>query len=85
MEEENQQQVIVVLTHTILHPCIDVVTVKEVHGMLISVFNRNQTKQALQRHPICLTNYDNNYILEEIEHRKTIYYEQKIRDHGDDK
>ena len=46
-EQKNQQQVIIVPTQTIVHPCIDVVEVKYVHDILRSVFNINQAKQAL--------------------------------------
>ena len=45
---------------------------KCVHGITKNVYNRNQAKQALQRYPICLTDSDNNYIIEENEHGETI-------------
>ena len=35
-----------------------------------SIFNKNQTRKAMQRHPICLTDSDHDNILDEIKHRK---------------
>ena len=63
---------IIVTTHTILHLCLDVMVVKYFHYIPISVCNRNQAKQALQRHPICLNDYYHNYIIKEIGRRDKI-------------
>ena len=69
MESEDQKQVIIAPTQTIVHPYIDVVAVKYFHDILKSILNRNHAKQALQKQPICLTDSDHDYILEEIEHK----------------
>ena len=58
--------------------------VKYAHNIPRSVCNRNRTKQALQRHPICLTDSYNDYILEEIKCRDKIEYKINIRDDGDE-
>ena len=50
----------------------------------MSIFKRNQAKQAFQRHPICLIDLDNDYILEEIEYWDKIGYKQNIRDDGNE-
>ena len=71
-ENKNQQQVIIFITWTIVHTCLELVTVKYVHNIPRSVYSRNQQKQALQRNPSCLTDYDQNYILEKIERRDNI-------------
>ena len=63
---KNQQQVIILTTRTSVHICIDVVTEKRVNDIPRSIFNRNQAKKDLQRHPFCLTDPENDYILEEI-------------------
>ena len=63
-----------------MHPCLDVVTVKYVHDIPKSICNRNNSKQALQTHPICLTDCDHDYILEEIEHRDKVELEINSRD-----
>ena len=84
LEQKDQQQFIIFLTRTIVHPCIDVVVVKYVHGIPRSVCNRNQTKQASQRHPIYLTDPDHDYILDKVEHKEKIDYEIYISVDGDE-
>ena len=74
----NQRQLIVVPTHTIVHTCIDVFVVKDVNDITRSDFNINQTRKALQRHLICLTYSDNDYILNEIGGRDKIEYKINI-------
>ena len=49
-----------------MHPCLDVVAVNDLHDIPKRFFNRNKEKQALRKHPIILTESDNDYILEEI-------------------
>ena len=44
-DHKKQQQVIIVPTWTIAHPCIDVVAVKDVHDIPKSIFNRNNSKR----------------------------------------
>ena len=63
-DQKNHQQVLIYPTQTIVHPCIDVVAVKDVHDIPKSICNRNHAKQALKKHPICLTEYDHGYIVE---------------------
>ena len=46
--------------------------------------NINNTKIALQKHPICLTDSDHDYILEAIEHIDKIELEINSRDDGDE-
>ena len=75
---ENHQQLIVFTTHTIIPTCLDVFVVKDVHDMTIGVFNINQTRKDLQRHLICLTDYDNDYILDGIGVRETIEYKINV-------
>ena len=41
-DKKELQQIIIVLTHTILNQCIDVVSVKFVHDIPRSVCNRNE-------------------------------------------
>ena len=83
-EQKNKQQVIIVTTRTIVHPCLYVVAVKYVHDIPRSGCNRNQAKQDLQRHPIGLTDSDHDYIPEETERRVKIEYKRNIRDDGDE-
>ena len=67
-----------------MHPCIDVVAVKYVYDTPKSICNRNNVNQDLRKHPICLTDSDHDYTLEEIEHRHKIYLEINSRDDGDE-
>ena len=83
-DHKNQQEVIIVPTQNFVHPCLDVVAVKYDHDIPKGVFNRNNSKQALQKHPIYLTEYDHDYIFEEIEHRDKIELEINSRDDGDE-
>ena len=62
--QKNQKQVIIVTTLTIVHLCIDIVTVKSVHDIPISIYKRNQQKKSLQRHRICMTDSNHDYIIE---------------------
>ena len=52
--------------------------VKYVHDIPKHVCSWKQSKQDLQRHHVCLTDYNHYYILEEIEHRDKIDYNRNI-------
>ena len=75
---ENHQQLIVFTTHTIVHTCLDVFVVKYVNDIIISVFIINQTRKDSQRHIICLTDSDNDYIIDNIGGRDKIEYKKNI-------
>ena len=66
-DQHPQQKVITVPTCTITHPRIDVTTITDSHDISKSVCNRKQAKKSISRHPICLTDYEYDYILEEID------------------
>ena len=83
-EQKNHQQVNIFPTYTIVHPFLDVVAVKYVHDIPRFFCNRNQSKQALQIHPLFLTDSYNDYTLEDIEHRAKIEYEGNISVDGDE-
>ena len=61
-----QHHVISVPTRTILHQRLEVNTLTYFQTIPKSVCNRTQEKKTISRQPICLTDYDYNYILEEI-------------------
>ena len=52
--------------------------VTEVKQIPYSVCNRNQQQKDLQRHPICITESDHEFILNEIKCRYTIEYERDM-------
>ena len=53
-------------TRTIIHPRPEVNTITDIHDIPKSVCNRTQAKKSMSRHIICLTDYDYDYIVEEI-------------------
>ena len=57
-EEKQHQQFIIVSKRTVLNPCLDFVAINDVHNIPVNVDDRNQTKQALQKYPIFLTDSD---------------------------
>ena len=68
----------IVTTRTILHPCLDVMKVTEVKQIHKSVWNRNQSHKAIQGYPICLTDSDHDFILDEIKCRDKHKYDKYI-------
>ena len=64
-DQHPQLHVIAVPIRTILHPRIEVNAITYIHDITKNVCNRTQAKKN-SRHPICLTDSENDYILEEI-------------------
>ena len=74
----NQQpnnHVITVPTRTILHLQLEGDAITELHAIPTSICSRTQSKKSISRQPICLTDSDYDYILEEIGRRDKIEYE----------
>ena len=65
-KQESMKHNIIVPTRIILHPCLDVVRIIDVHGIPKTVCNRIQAKKSIQRHSIFLIDTDYDYILDEI-------------------
>ena len=63
-DKKQQQQLIIVLTRTIVHQFLDVIVVKYFHDIIRIFFNRKQAIHNLHRHPICLIDSDHDYILD---------------------
>ena len=61
-----QQHVITVPICTMIHPQLEVYAVTYYHAIPKSVCNRTQAKKSISRYPVCLTDSDCDYILEEI-------------------
>ena len=59
-EQKQKQKGIIVPTRTIVYPCLDVMVVKYFHGIPRSFCSRNKSIQALQRHPICFIDSDDD-------------------------
>ena len=64
--QHTQQHGITVITLTILHPRLEVNAVIYLCAIPKSVCTRKQAKKSISIQPICLTDSDYDYILEEI-------------------
>ena len=71
-------------TRTILHSKFGVNAITYFHAIPTSVCSRTQAKKAISRQPICLSDYDYDYILEEIDQRDKIEFEREIDVYSDD-
>ena len=70
-------------TCTILHPCLDVFRITYIQYIPNTFLNRIQEKKLIQRHPICMTDPDYDYILDEIEHREKNEFERNVSGNSD--
>ena len=64
--------------HTILYPQLEVNAVIDFHALTEIVCTRTQAKQIISRQPICLTDSDYDYILEEIGRREKNEFEGDV-------
>ena len=83
----NQQpnhHVITVPTRTILHPQLEGDTITDFHAIPTSICSRTKAKKAISRQPICLSDFDYDNILEEINQRDKIDFEREIDVYSDD-
>ena len=62
-KQQSLQQNTIFPTRSILHPCLDVVQIKDIQDTPEIVCNRIQAKESIQRHPIFMTDADYDYIL----------------------
>ena len=65
-------------TRTILHPQLEFDSITEFHAIPTSVRSITQAKKAISRQPICLTDADYDYILEEIGRQDKIELKEKL-------
>ena len=71
-------------TRTILHPKLEVNAITDYHTIPTSICSITQSKKAISRQPICLSDYEYDYILEEIDQQDKIEYEREIEVYSDD-
>ena len=76
--QQRKQHIITLPTRTILNPQLEVNAVTYFHAITTSVCNMTQAKQIISRQPICLTDSDYDYILEEIGRRDEIDFERDV-------
>ena len=65
-------------TCTIPHPQLEVNTVTDFHAIPTRVFNRTQAKKYISRQPICLTDSNYDYIIEDIGRQDKIEFERDV-------
>ena len=69
---------------TIIHSQLEVNAVTDFHSIPTSVCIRAQEKKAISIQPICLTDYDYDYILKEIGRQDKIEFERDVEVYSDD-
>ena len=75
--KQPKHHVITMPTRTILHPQLEVNTITDFHEITTSVCSRTQAKKSISRRPICLTDADYDYILEEIGRKNRLSLKEK--------
>ena len=83
-KQQPLQQTIMVTTHNILHPCLDVITIIYFQDIPKNVCNRIWAKKSIQRNPTSMTHVSYDYILDEIERRKKIEFERNVSFNSDE-
>ena len=76
--KSQQEKNIIFPIRTIVHPCLDVMSVTEVKQIPRILCNINQAHKALQRCPIRLTDSNHYQIIDEMKHRDTFEYDLAI-------
>ena len=64
--QQPKHHIITVPTRTILHPQLEVNAITDFHAIPTSICSRTQEKKSISGQPICLTDANYDYILEEI-------------------
>ena len=82
-KQQSPQQNIIVTTCTIIHPYLDDFIITDVQDTPKTVCNRIQELKVTQIHPICMTDADYDYILDEIDCQDRIYFERTVSDNID--
>ena len=81
--QQPKHHVITVSTRTILHQQLEVNVITDFHAITTSVCYRTQAKKSISRQPICLTDSDYDYILEEIGRQDKIEFEIDVDVYSD--
>ena len=81
--QQPKHHVITAPIRKILHPQLEVNAITTFHAIPTSVCSRTQAKKAIPRQPICLTDSDHDYILEEIGRRDKIEFEIDVEVYSD--
>ena len=81
--QQPKHHVITVPTRTIIHPQPEVNAITDFHAIPTIICYRTQGKKAISRHPICLTDSDYDYILEEISCQENFGFERYVDVYSD--
>ena len=81
--QQPKHHVITVPTHTILHPQLEGDSITDFHAIPTSICSRTQAKKSISLQPICLTDADWYYIIEEIGQRDKIEFEREVDVYSD--
>ena len=84
LNQQSKHHVITVLTRTIVHPQIEGDAITDFHAIPTGICSRTQAKKSISRQPICLTDADYDYILEEIGRQDKNEFEREIDVYSDD-
>ena len=82
--QHRKHHVITVPTSTILHPQLEGDAITDFHAIPTSICSITQSKKAISRQPICFTDADYDYILEEIGRRDNIEFEREVDVYSND-
>ena len=82
--QQPKHHVITVPTSTIVHPQLEVNAITDFRAITTILCSRTQAKQSIPRKPICLTDADYDYILEEIGHRYKVEFEREVDVYSND-
>ena len=82
--QQSKHHVITVPTRIIIHPQLEGDAITDFHLIPTRICSRKQAKKAISRQPICLTDADYDYMLEEIGRIDKIQFEREIDVYSDD-
>ena len=82
--QQSKHHVITVPTRTILHPQLECDAITDYHAISTSICSRTQGGKTISSQPICLTDANYDYILEEIGRQDKIEFERDIDVYSDD-
>ena len=76
--QQSKHHVVTVPRRTILHPQLEGDSITDFHSIPTNICSRTQAKKAISSQPICLTDADYDYIIEEIGPRDKIEFEREV-------
>ena len=68
----------IITTRTVVHPCLDVSTIKYVAYIPRRLCNKKQSRKYVKRHTISISDADSDYILCGINCQDQIDYKRKL-------